>query len=305
MWVLAPGYSTRWIGEAEKSAGGDTKQDGSPAQFHGDPLLTDELVVTGSDRSTSGYVYAFEKATGEVRWKTEVGGLETDITRFQGSVIGGATGGSLVALDLQTGKLRWKFTTETDPYRRYFTETPALVEENLYFGGPDGSVYSLKAETGDVQWKRELGSRVMTPIRAIGQHLFVGVRERKVYRLSRSTGAIDAELETQDFPHHSLVGAEDSLLVLLGESTLVSLDLDLRGVRWSRAAGEWNTFRPLVLHDVVIVGNGSGELFALRILDGSHAWSHKLGGVLRGLGESGTILYIGTLDGPVHALRYP
>ena len=40
----------------------DIRKDGEQSQFHGDPLITDQLVVIGTD-GTIGYVYAFERAT--------------------------------------------------------------------------------------------------------------------------------------------------------------------------------------------------------------------------------------------------
>jgi outer membrane protein assembly factor BamB len=282
----------------------DTAQDGSPAQFHGDPLITDELVVTGSDRSTDGYVYAFVRLSGEVRWKTAVGGLETDILQFEDSVIGGTSGGNLVALDLATGQSRWRFQTETAPHSEFSTLTPALVGDVLYFGGPDGSVYALNARSGKDLWRSELGGRILTPVRAVDQYVFVGIVEGKIFRLNRSTGATEKELVTEAFPHHGLVPAEGSLLVLLGESKLSSLDLNLENVRWQREADEWSTYNPLLMNDAAIVGTGDGEVLAVKISDGSTVWSHPVEGMPRGLGVGRPVVYIGALNGSVYALRY-
>ena len=56
----------------------DTATDGYSASFHGEPIVTDELIVVGSDTATGeeaegavvpdGFVYAFELATGKARW---------------------------------------------------------------------------------------------------------------------------------------------------------------------------------------------------------------------------------------------
>lgn len=263
-------------------------------------------MITGSDQSPRGYVYAFEKATGRVRWKTAVGGLETDLVRYRDTILGGTTGGKLVSLDLETGNLYWEFVTEKNPYGRYFTNTPALSGDTLYFGGPDGFVYALAAESGDVIWKQDLGSRVMTPIRAIGSDLFVGAFDRKVLRLDRATGTVTAEIGTADFPHHSLMPAGESLLVLLGQSTLVSLDSNLTQVGWShKTPVGWSTFEPLVLDDVVLAGTEEGELFAFRHEDGTKAWSYPIEGVPRSLTEDDSVLYVGTLQGWVYAIERP
>jgi outer membrane protein assembly factor BamB len=49
----------------------DIRKDGEQSQFHGDPLVTDKLLVIGSD-GKMGHVYAFDRVTGTVRWKYQV-----------------------------------------------------------------------------------------------------------------------------------------------------------------------------------------------------------------------------------------
>jgi outer membrane protein assembly factor BamB len=52
-------------------------QDGNQTSFHGNPLITDQLVLIGTDKSCAsggiGHVYAFDRATGTVRWKYRTG----------------------------------------------------------------------------------------------------------------------------------------------------------------------------------------------------------------------------------------
>lgn len=283
----------------------DTKQDGASAQFHGDPLFTGKLVIVGSDGTQKGYVYAFTKDTGKIIWKTPVpGGFDTDLFRFKDSVIGSTVGGQLMSLEINTGEVNWKFTVQTAAYRRS-SNTPALTGDTIYFAGPDGAVYAIEAESGQMIWKQPLKSRITTPVRSIGAYLWVGVRDRKIFRLNREKGTVNKVIETEDFPHHSLVRVKNTLVVLLGEAAAAALDLKTSKIRWQRKIeGEWSTYNPLIIKDIVLVGNGKGELFGLRLKDGGVAWSHMVGGMLRGLGRSNSILYIGTLRGFVHALSY-
>src|SRR4030095_9021463 len=81
----------------------ETRRDGAPAQFHGNPLITGDLVVTGRAGQGPALVYPFDRKTGELRWKTPVDGQDTDLLRFGGLAIGGTTPGDLVALDLPNG----------------------------------------------------------------------------------------------------------------------------------------------------------------------------------------------------------
>ncbi len=88
----------------------DITKDGDQRQFHGDPLITDELVVVGTDGNI-GHVYAFERYTGIVRWKYRVTerGVASDIVRLGDSVYAVTLGNELLSLDIKSGKARWTF----------------------------------------------------------------------------------------------------------------------------------------------------------------------------------------------------
>ena len=77
----------------------DISKDGDQRQFHGDPLIADELVVIGTDGNI-GHVYAFERYTGIVRWKYRVNerGVASDIVRLGDSVYAVTLGNELLSL---------------------------------------------------------------------------------------------------------------------------------------------------------------------------------------------------------------
>lgn len=282
----------------------DTRQDGPPAEFHGDPLLLDDLVVTGSDGAPPGYVYAFDRKTGTLRWKTAVGGLETDLLRSGDRAFGVTSEGSLIALELATGKVAWKVESSRDASRSR-VRAPALSGDRVFFPGLDGKVYAVKAATGEILWQRDLGSSITTALLLAENHLFVGALNHRLYRLDPRTGAITAERDTGDFPHSVLTLANGSLVALAGEKSLVGLDPGLN-VRWTRTTSvPWSTLRPLVLGDSVLVGTDGGELLTFRLDDGTPGWSQRIEGVPRGLTRSGSMLVVGTLDGAVLAYEYP
>jgi len=84
----------------------DTGVDGPPASFHGDPVTSAGLIVTGSDHTLGGYAYAFDLETGELAWRLDVGGLESDLVAEGSRVIGATSDGGLIALDLESGDSR-------------------------------------------------------------------------------------------------------------------------------------------------------------------------------------------------------
>ncbi len=284
----------------------DTSPGSQPTQFHGDPLLTDELVITPSDGPPGSAVYAFDRATGRLVWKTDVDGLETDLQRHGESAIGVTSGGDLIALDLTRGEVRWRFTPPGSTGRRDRRSTPALLAERVFYGASDGRVYALAAESGEQLWDRDLGSPVSTPVRAIGEHLLVGVRASKLFQLDSRSGEVLAELVTPEPPHDSLVPTRGALIVLLGRSTLAAVDPELSGIHWQRETeGMWSSFYPLAFEDFLIAGDSRGRLVALRPEDGAQIWTHTLEGSLRGLGLAGSDLFVGTIEGTLYALAVP
>jgi len=286
----------------------DTRPDGSEAEFHGDPLVTEGLVIAGSDVRQPegiGHIYAFERATGKPRWKYRAGpGVTTDILRLGANIYAVTLQDELVSLDLETGEVVWTFATGHPNESFFMNSSPALSGERVFFGGQDGVVYALDAHSGGLLWKRDLGARISTSVAVSGDALYVGTTDRHLYRLSQKTGEVGADfaVEQADPPYGRLLIAGDSLFVFLGERTLLCMDLSLKKARWSRGSGgDWTSARPYLWRGAVLAGNELGELTGFRLADGTPEWSEKFEGVIRGVGASSETLYVGTLKGMLYA----
>ncbi len=249
----------------------DIRKDGEQSQFHGDPLVTDELVIIGTDGKI-GHVYAFDRLTGAVRWKYRVNdwGVVSDVLRLKNNVYAVTLGDELVCLNLEDGKVKWTFhsgySNQTQNF--HWTSTPAVLNDHIYFGGLDGIVYALDANSGKQIWKRDLGGRVTTSVAAHEHDLYVGTSKRHIYRLNSDSGDVLSDFPTDSEPRWSLVLVDDSLVVFLGDEVLASIDLSLKKVRWSaEASKEWTSARPYLWHGAVLAGNRR-ELVAFRSLKG-------------------------------------
>ncbi len=53
----------------------------------------------------------------------------------------------------------------------------------------------------------------------------------------------------------------------------------------------------------LLVGDRSGQLIALDPASGEALWTHQLEGQLRGIGSFGDILFVGTIEGTIYALK--
>lgn len=280
----------------------DISKDGQQSSFHGDPLITDQLVVIGTDGKI-GHVYAFDRTTGAVRWKYRVDqrGVASDVLRFGNNVYAVTLGDELLCLDLVTGKAKWTFHSGSSSQDFYWTSTPALTVEKIYFGGLDGNLYALDPQSGKQIWKRDLGARVTTSVAIQGNDLYIGTAKRHIYRINAKSGEVLSDFETEAEPRGQLIIADNSLLVFLGDEILADLDLSLKRVKWSaEASKEWTSARPYLWHGAVIAGNRR-ELVAIKSTDGSRMWSHQFPETVRGIGTSDQLLYVGSLNGPIFA----
>jgi outer membrane protein assembly factor BamB len=289
----------------------DIRKDGKQQSFHGDPLVTGDLILIGTDRSCDpegvGHVYAFERDGGQVRWKYRSTSVPTDIIQINSSVYFGSFQDNWSSLDLNTGSLNWNFSTgatnkECDP-----PKAPVTNGNRLFIVGQDGVIYSLDVSSGRVSWKLKLSAAPSTGLALRDETIYVGTDDDRIYRLNADTGAVISELATEAKPVGRLAFSTDSLFLFLQNSSekvgyVISVDPKLSGVRWKqRSSPDWASERPHIWKDLVVAGNCRGGLAAFRVTDGEPQWNLTLKGCIRSIGSSGNMLFAGVQEGTIYA----
>jgi outer membrane protein assembly factor BamB len=292
----------------------DIRRDGNQQSFHGDPLVTNDLILIGSDKSCDpngvGHAYAFERDTGKVRWKYRSTSVPTDVIQINSNVYFGSFQDQWSSVDHKTGSLNWSFSTgaankECDP-----PKAPVTDGNRLFIAGLDGVIYSLDASTGRVGWKRKLPAAPSTGLALSDKTIYVGTNDQRLYRLNAETGAVMSELATEAKPVGRLAFANDSLLLFLQNASerlgyILSVDSRLTSVRWKqRSSPEWASERPHLWKDLVLAGNCRGEMTAFRAADGEREWNLSLKGCIRSIGSSGDMLFAGVQEGTVYAYEH-
>jgi outer membrane protein assembly factor BamB len=275
-------------------------------------VVTADLVIVGSDDRNpggKGYVYAFEQKTGNVRWKYPAGaGVMADLVRDGDRLYAVTLGDEVVCLDLSTGRPNWSFSTGwVNARMTNVMATPAVIGETVLFGGQNGVVHALRASSGQLMWKRDVGGPVATGLVAASGVVYFGTFDQRIHRLALDPGAAHAELQLSGVPFGTPTLLGDSLLVLVYDkpdsATLKSIDLPLKGVRWMRETpGGWSSARAYSWHGRALVGSKQGKLAAFSP-NGSEEWSDTVGGTIRGIGVVGDVLYLGTQKGTLYAYR--
>ena len=284
----------------------DVTQDSLPREFHGDPWVTGNLVITGTDggEGTESYVYAFDRLTGDVRWKLPAGeGVTTDIAAFEQIGYALRKDDELVAFDLRTGQRAWSFMTGARSSESR-SANPAVIGDRVVFAGRDWVVRALDARSGKPLWSFRCPAGIRTSLMVAGEEVLFAASDSLLYRLEARTGALAGRSPLPAMPAGAAALAErDSLVLFLGERTLCCYDLRAHRVRWSRdAPRSWSSSRPFVWGAVAVAGTEQGELFGFRLSDGLPQWTHRVTGTVRGLGAAGDTLFVGTYQGRLYAL---
>lgn len=119
-------------------------------------VVDDVLYAAGEWTSRRGRLYAYDVTGGE-KWEFEEPSnrIRSAPLYYEGTVYVGAAGGTLYAVDAESGEESWSFTEPAGAIEY----PPVPVDGTLYLCGDDSNreatVYALDAATGDVEWEHD------------------------------------------------------------------------------------------------------------------------------------------------------
>jgi outer membrane protein assembly factor BamB len=284
----------------------DFNEDVGLATFHGDPLLVDDLVITGTESLLPPEMRAFDRQTGRVVWKRadEWSLTRSDVIGFENLAIGRNQRGELVALDSRSGEKVWHLPHQGETFRPDVGESPAVAESSIIFSAPDGFLYRVAADSGSVIWRLDLGCDVSTSVAVSGDDVYVGCSDGQLFHVSASDGDPLATLALGQPLEGRLLILPDRLVVPGGRAWFGTIDRNLAGVIWERTdLTRLSVVQPIIWKGALLTGTGDGRLLGLSPEDGRTVWTTQLEGSIRGLGTHNDILLVGTIGGTVYALR--
>jgi outer membrane protein assembly factor BamB len=295
----------------------DTRIDGGPRSFHGDPLLYKGTLFISTDRggcAEGGYVYAFEQQTGKLRWKYRSSGPSTGFAQINSSIVFGTREDEWISAAMNSGKANWTFRdTAPDPHCEIRT-TPVTDGRGVYFVTHDGAIIALNF-SGHKIWTQKPSSTVTTSLFVNKNMLYFGANDRHIYGINPADGSPLVALETpailkgrfawshkgkQDAEYIFAVDKKDGH----DQGILVAFSGKSERVLWaSPSEREWMSDQPHVWRDWIIAGNCKGDVAAYRANDGKPAWTDHVKGCIRSFGHDASTLYIGVQEGTVYAYQ--
>ncbi|AIU71880.1 membrane biogenesis protein [Hafnia alvei FB1] len=131
------------------------------------PVISDGLVLI---HTSNGMLQALDEADGSIKWTVNLDmpsltlrGESAPATAFGAAIVGGDNG-RVSAIMMQQGQMIWQQrvaqpmgSTEIDRLNDVDT-TPVVVDGVVYSLGYNGNLAALDLRSGQIQWKREMGS---------------------------------------------------------------------------------------------------------------------------------------------------
>ena len=180
---------------------------------------------------------------------------------------------------------KWKFATSdrlTEVAPQEFA-SPAVYADTLYVGSAKGWFYALRAATGQVRWRKQLGSVVSAPLYSRGM-LYIGTNDGYLLAVDAQTGQEKWRYQARG-PIAQTPSTAGNMIVFANEADqVVALDALDGKFRWQYKGEtpEEYTLRGhagvVVDGDLIYTGFANGTLVALRRENGSLAWSTSLKG---------------------------
>ena len=263
-----PSLHVRWtVVTSERSS------EVKPQEFAG-VALGDESVFTGS---MGGRFFSMRALDGKVRWSKRLGSVSSQPLVAGDRLFVGTNDGELLAVDLDTGVVKWRYAT-----RGPILRVPVLVEDLVVFSNEADQVYALDARTGEFRWTykgdtpEEYTLRGHAGVTVVGDLVFTGFASGTMVALRVNTGSV-AWLTT-----------------LKGDAERF-IDVDAT---------------PVAVGDTVYVTSSSGGVWAIDQATGLVRWRTPLlgntpsqgNGAVGGLASDGERLYVAAADLGVYAL---
>jgi outer membrane protein assembly factor BamB len=210
-----------------------------------------------------------------VAWKLQAGGeLHSSPAVVRSTVFQGTTSGTLLALDLQTGRERWRADLDGG------LTSPTVVGDLVVVGTTENRVTALDRSTGTVRWTADLEGRFRGAPAPIDDGVLVASTAGDVTLLDLIDGRPLWTTNVGGEISRSIAVAEGLAVVPVQPGELVALDPESGRERWrSAVASGGGVGTPAADAGLVMTGTGldSGDpgdrgVIAVDLATGTVAW---------------------------------
>ena len=228
-------------------------------QFRGNPQLTG--VATSS-----------LPATLKLLWTYEAGdSIESSAAIVDGTVYVGSEASDLVALDLDTGKLRWKYHV-TDGIGE---SSPAVHEGIVYVGDLSGTLHAVNTRDGQSVWKLQTGAEVKSSPVITGDRLLVGSYDGALYCVAAGTGKVHWKFHTNNYVHCTPGVSEGLTFIASCDEAFHAIRISDGVEAFQVASGGYNAASPTIVGKTAYFGTFNNDVLGISLTTRRVLWRYE------------------------------
>jgi outer membrane protein assembly factor BamB len=226
--------------------------------FRGNPRLWGTSVAELPQQLELGWTYHAEES------------IESSAAIAGGVAYVGSQDGNLHAVDLATGKARWRYKTQ-GPVGE---SSPCVADGTVYVGDLDGVFHAVDTATGAPRWTFKTDQEIKSSPNAAGDRILFGSYDGHLYCLSKA-GKLHWKVRTEG-PVHSTPAIDGRRTFVTGcDEVFRALDLDTGQELFSVPLGAYTGASPAVRDDAVYVGTFGNEVVRLDLGRRMLRWTYR------------------------------
>lgn len=196
----------------------------------------------------------------------------------------------------------WTFKTK-GPIGWNSTPVAPRDDEGVYIASADGALYKIKRESGELMWKYDSNSMMISGPVARANDVLVGTTDGALIKLDANSGA--QQWKTQlNHPIVTVPAAVNQYLIvptLAGK--IACVDINDGGRLWEIDLKSPIVCNPSVYGDVAFVSTRDGNIHSLQVKNGRELWRANLDGpIVSTPAVSADSIYVGTQAGTFFSL---
>ena len=228
-------------------------------QFRGNPRLT-------------GVAASAPSATLQLLWTYDSGDrIDSSAAIADGVVYVGVGNGDLIAVNLASGALRWKYSTQN-----FIGESsPAVGAEAVYIGDLEGTLHAVRRRDGKQLWTFQTGGEIKSSPVLVDDLLLIGSYDTYLYALESRTGKLRWKIQT-DGPVHATPAVQDGLTFIAGcDETFRAIRIADGKQAYEIKAGAYTGASPVLDGDRAYFGTFNYEVLALDLKKKKIVWRYS------------------------------
>jgi len=240
------------------------------------PVAASGKIVVGS---TSGVVFCLD-IQGRKVWEYETeNSIEAPALILGNTAYIGNLDGQLLAIDLNSGKLKWEYQCENQ-----ISGSPNYWSEggktSIVVGSYDFYLHCVDAETGEVRWKYETDNFVNGAAACYNGQAVFGGCDGFLHFVDIATGKLMTKIDVATYVASSVTVAGNK--VYLGDYDGIFSEVDIASGKVSWFWEDPGTRLPFIASpavkgDKVVIGNNDKHIYCFDRNTGNLKWKHNTG----------------------------